>query len=308
MRLSRIAGLSSAAAIAVSAAVITTAVVAPAASATSVAPAAAVAAVAPAPDWVRSVPSYQYYLSLGDSLGFGYSAANLVAFEQNHNPADFAGYTQILAADLHLTGSTTNLSCPGESTTTMLGIGGHTCPAAASGLGTWPYSGSQLAAATAFLKSRPWWDRGLITLSIGANDVLPIVGGCLTNPSCPALAPVLKTMRNNLSTILGRLRSAAPFATIVVLLPYNPFGHAYPASNIPAVAFDLSIAAVALVHFAAVADAFVPINVRNASTFDCGHLVYFCTSATPTDAYPTDIHPTDAGYAVIANAFEDALQ
>ncbi|MBN9609300.1 MAG: hypothetical protein J0I11_08275 [Actinobacteria bacterium] len=303
MRLSRWAGMCSAATIALSAAVIATVVVAPAASATSVAPTAAVATVAPAPDWVRSAPNYRYYLSLGDSLGFGYSAANLAKFETDHNPADFAGYTQILAADLHLTGSTTNLSCPGESTLTMLGVGGKTCPAANSGYGTWPYSGSQMAAATAFLKSRPWWDRGLITLSIGANDVLPIAATCLTNPSCPDLAPALKTMRNNLSTILGKLRSAAPFATIVVLAPYNPFGHAYPASNIPAAAVDLSIAAVALLHFDPVADAFVPINVNNASTFDCGNLVYFCTSPANFD-----VHPTGAGYAVIANAFEAALR
>jgi lysophospholipase L1-like esterase len=242
-----------------------------------------------------------YYLSLGDSLAFGYSDANLAAWlAAGGSPMNvhdyFHGYTDDLAGWLGATA--VNLSCPEETTSTMLGIGG-VCPAASAGYGTWPYSGSQLSAATRFLKHYHWWQRGIITLSIGSDDVLPIAHACLGSLSCPALNSALKTMRSNLSTILNSLRRAAPLATIVVLAPYNPFGFDYPVSNVLAVEVDLSIAGVALAHLDPVANAFTPINVTDAGQH-CSYVYFGCSGST-------DIHPTVAGYALIAQAFQKVL-
>jgi lysophospholipase L1-like esterase len=119
----------------------------------------------------------------------------------------------------------------------------------------------------------------------------------------------MHTANNNLKTILRDLRNAAPKATIVVLTPYNPYGKAYPVSNIAAVTFNMMIGWTALLNGARVADAFWPINVKNATTFDCGSLVYYCAnvSAHPDDMYPDDVHPTDDGYGVIAVAIVKSI-
>lgn len=273
----------------------------------SLAPSAAAAPTAPTalaarPSAGTATPAY--YLSLGDSLAFGYSQAHLQAWLAAGQPADFRpyfrGYTDDLADWLGV--PAVNLSCPGETTATMLGTAG-TCPAASAGFGTWPYSGSQMSAATAFLRGHRW-QRGIITLSIGSNDVLPVAEGCLGSATCAALSPALKTLRDNLSTILNSLRRAAPFATILVLAPYNPFGFAYPVSNILALEIDLTIAGVALVHLDPVADAFTPINVTNAGA----HCRYVYVGCAQYGSDATDIHPTDAGYALIADAFEKVLR
>jgi hypothetical protein len=275
-----------------------TAILAPSAAATPAAP----AAVAVRPSAAAATPAY--YLSLGDSLAFGYSHAHLQAWLAAGEPANFRpffqGYTDDLAGWLGVPAA--NLSCPGETTATMLGTAG-TCPAASAGFGTWPYSGSQISAATAYLRDHRW-QRGIITLSIGSDDMLPVAQRCLGSATCPALSPALKTMRGNLSTILNSLRRAAPFATIVVLAPYNPFGFDYPVSNILALEIDLTIAGVALVHLDPVADALTPINVTNAGQH-CRY-VYFGCAQYGADA--TDIHPTDAGYSLIADAFEKVLR
>ncbi len=268
--------------------------------------AAPAAGAAPLVQSPRSGPAY--YLSLGDSLAFGYSQAKFDDFTDSTSPgyldlADFTGYTDDLAGYLHT--EATNYSCPAETTTTMINGGckwtveGTAMGATTEQLLHDPYAGSQLRAATDLL-SHHRWQRGVITVSIGSTDMLPVAEQCLSNPACPGLAAALKTMRSNLSTILTKLRRAAPFATIVVLAPYNPFGFAYPLSNIAAVAFDLNVAAVALLHFDRTADAFGPINVRGAGDH-CALVYYGCSGST-------DIHPTDAGYALIARAFEKVLR
>lgn len=237
-----------------------------------------------------------YYLSLGDSLGFGYSDAKLAAFGTNGQLSDFVGYTDDLAAYLGV--AATNLSCPGETSSTMINGG---CPWTLAGAPLHSsYRGAQLAAATTFLVQHRL-QRGFITVSIGSNDVLPVAQECLTDPTCSALTPVLTTMRGNLSTTLNFLRRAAPLATIAVLAPYNPFGFAYPQSNIAAGEFDLSIAGVTVLHLDRVADAFVPINLRYQPS-GCSPLLYFCLGTS------SDVHPTDAGYAVIAQSFEKVLR
>jgi lysophospholipase L1-like esterase len=272
------------------------------------------AGASPAPSWSWWQPApYTYYLSLGDSLGFGYSEANLATFEADVTDPDgvtdtsvdaavasaFQGYTQVVAASLGVT-DVENFSCPGETTSTMLE---GPCPA--NTYPGWPYgTTAQIDAATDYLAQHQG-ERGVISLSIGADDVLGTIepgSTCLTNPTCPELQSAMQTANNNLKTILRDLRNAAPKATIVVLTPYNPFGKAYPVSNIAAVTFNMMIGWTALLNGARVADAFWPINVQHATTFDCGSLVYYCT-----DPANLDVHPTDPGYGVIAGAIMKSI-
>lgn len=278
MRAPRFAAL----AIAVAGALITTQVAAPAADAAPAAPGTAGPNAQPA-----------YYLSLGDSLAFGYSDANYTKFQSDGDPADFHGYTEDLSAAWGV--PAVNLSCPGESTTSMI-----TTPCSLP-----PAPAPQLTEAVGYLTSHHLaFRRGIITLSIGSDDILPLARQCATDLGCPALQPALKTLRGNLSTILGSLRRAAPFATIVVLAPYNPYGFADPVSNLLAIRLDLSIAAVSVLHLDPVADGFSPINITLAGQH-CSLIYFGCSQYGP---FANDIHPTEAGYAVLAEAFQKALR
>ncbi|MEO7124636.1 MAG: SGNH/GDSL hydrolase family protein [Nakamurella sp.] len=302
------------------------ALVAPLAAVPSASAATPAPATSPAPSWGgwwHPAP-YKYLLSLGDSLGFGYSDANVAAYSSSSSPdiSIFKGYADELASDSILAGSTgtTNFACPGETTTSMIDGG---CPWLVGPLPAVVPAGAtlplplhnehnvatpQLAAATGFLADHQA-ERGVITLSIGSNDALNMLTkapSCATDPTCAALKSMLKTVHNNLTTILSDLRHAAPKATIVVLTPYNPLAHMVPASNIAAVALDATIGLTALLNGARVADAFGPINVQHATNFDCENLIYFCSS-NPNSPFATDIHPTEAGYGVIEKAFEKVL-
>jgi lysophospholipase L1-like esterase len=241
----------------------------------------------------------QYYLSLGDSLGYGFQEAKLPAAElaaahgQDAAAVFNTGYTDDLAKLLALSGrplTVTNYSCPGETSTTLIHGG---CPWTATGLPLHnPYSGPQLAAAVTFLDAHPG-QVPLITLAIGANDVLPGYPQCVASNTCPPLAPELSTLHANLVTTLAALRTAAPTAKIVVLSLYNPLGKAYPSTAPLALELDATIVVTALTHGARVADSYVPFNVLPWPGL-C-QLTYYCST--------TDIHPTDLGYRVIAGAF-----
>ena len=232
-----------------------------------------------------------YYLSLGDSLGYGYQAAKVATAT---GAASFnTGYTDDLAKLLAVTGhrrTTVNYSCPGETSSTFISGG---CPWALGGRPLHdPYMGSQLDAARSFLQAHQG-QVPLITLSIGANDVLSDLTSCQASvSSCPLLTH-LATLHTNLDSVLTQLRGLAPTARIVVLSLYNPFAKAVPSSAVLALAVDATIDATALSHGARVADAYVPFNVLPWPGL-C-QLTYYCSTG--------DIHPTDRGYSEIAAAF-----
>jgi lysophospholipase L1-like esterase len=246
------------------------------------APGIPVAAVAGAP---------AYYLSLGDSLGYGYQAVKVATAT---GAASFnTGYTDDLSKLLALTGhrrTTVNYACPGETSSTFISGG---CPWTFGGGPLHdPYSGSQLDAARSFLQNHQG-QVPLITLSIGANDVLGDLTSCQASVSgCPLLGH-LATLHANLDLVLTQLRGLAPTARIVVLSLYNPFAKAVPSSAALALAVDATIDATALSHGVRVADAYVPFNIVPWPGL-C-KLTYYCSNG--------DIHPTDLGYSEIAAAF-----
>ena len=134
-----------------------------------------------------------YYVSLGDSYSVG------VQPKAGSTP----GYTVYVAKRTHLT--LVNFGCSGATTTTILDLVGcpGVLPHTAGGV-TYPGK-TQIAAAEAFLSAHRG-HIGLITVSIGGNDVLSCAGK-------PNTAVCVETATNNIKTnvtaLATDLRAAA---------------------------------------------------------------------------------------------------
>jgi lysophospholipase L1-like esterase len=242
-------------------------------------------------------PPKGYYLSLGDSAGFGLQLDKLFELLEagTYTPDAFnTGYTDDFAAamqQIQPDQQVVNLSCPNESTDTMISGG---CPFTNDfGLAIHTnYSGAQLDAATAFLRAH----RGNvspITVSIGAKDVIDVFDDCNLDPSCIAQSGIQQHLAQNLDHIFGALRNAAPNAEVIVLGLYNVFKTTDPSTdqiwNQDYVQVESAAAARNRARFVNAFDAISTIDQLCQLTFLC----------TPSQ----DLHPTDAGYQVLANLF-----
>ena len=237
-------------------------------------------------------PPKKYYLSLGDSVAFGYQRDKLFSEVSGgtYSPANFPGYTYAFGADMQAVRpalTVVDYGCPGETTVSYtiscFFQDGLKIPLHDS------YAGqSQEQAALGFLQAH----RGQvspITVSLGANDAQAGVSDSV--------------IEQNLSRILGELRAAAPNAEIIVLQYYNPFYVTSPSSDALAIALDASIGAAASSAGARVANAFAVINNPSppapATEFtDVCLFTLMCPGG--------DIHPSDLGYTTIAGIFWDA--
>ncbi len=141
----------------------------------------------------------EYYLSVGDSLAQGYQPIGGSPVGDGYNqgyPDQLLKLVRGPSEHLRLV----KLGCGGETTTTMLLGGSPFCG----------YAGSQLAAATAFLRAHRG-EVALVTIDIGGNDVL--------NPQGGGVAAI----QANLPVILAELREAAgPGVPIVGMTYYSP--------------------------------------------------------------------------------------
>lgn len=153
-------------------------------------------------------PPVSYYLALGDSLSQGVQPdAAGVSVRTRY------GYADQLYAALHRRQPglrLVKLGCPGETTATMI----------SGGICRYP-GGSQLADAVSFLRAHRA-QTSLVTIDIGANDP----DSCITEPSLSKLATcvgrAIPAATANLTTILTRLRQAAPHVRIVAMNYYLP--------------------------------------------------------------------------------------
>jgi lysophospholipase L1-like esterase len=237
------------------------------------------------------VPSKAYYLALGDSVAYGYQQAKVDA---GLPPSAFdTGYVDDLAARLRTIRPrlrVVNLSCPGESTASFIA---GPCTENALGFPLHdPFSGSQLAAATAFLRAH----RGRvtpITLTLGGADISQFVEDCGADPACiRSGAPAeTSTLASNLHTILAKLRAAAPDAEIIVTGAWGRLTGSPALADPLEKALDISLAAVTATERARFAN---PYPVLNA----------ICTRAlTCTDR---EGQPTNAGYQTLADLVFDS--
>lgn len=139
-------------------------------------------------------------------------------------------------------------------------------------------------------------DADLITLDIGANDVLREVGTSFDPTDPDVINKAIKaifTVDENLDRILDEIRHLNPEAPVFVMGYYNalPYLDGQQSIEVMMDSLNSKIKGQADAHGAA----FVP-------TFDAfvGHYEKYL----PT---PNDIHPTAAGYRVIANRFLDQI-
>lgn len=263
------------------------------------------------------------HLALGDSVAAGTQAPD--GFTDD-------GYVDVLyqrvRGPLGLT-DLVNLACPGDDTgefldgnDTTFSPTGSLCYGDVTAPGFDFEADSQLAAALAYLGSNPG-DVALITITIGANDVL----GCQSNPAtCTFPQGAFASIGANLPQIVGTLRAAVgPEVPIVAMNYYNPNQALYFTGGQAALdetnllttlgnglleqiygIFDVSVADVASA-FGTFDDR---TNVIPRSVMLTCRYTAMCqrVDGQLTIADAPDIHPTDIGYRRIAWEFERTMK
>jgi len=159
------------------------------------------------------------YLSLGDSVPFGYDPTHLPPLAPPPKTLNvFVGYPTYL--DAAIDDVLTNPTCPGETSASFMiaGAPDRGCQDFRKDFGLHvSYAGTQQDFALAFLASHP--ETKLITLTIGANDALLLAQSC-ADQTC--IANGLAATAQNVIAILTTLRHASPTAQIILTLYYAP--------------------------------------------------------------------------------------
>lgn len=243
-----------------------------------------------------------YYLSLGTSL-----AAGVQADESGASVVTDVSYpgllAEIISEDIRKLRHV-NLGCPGEDSDTF--IDGGICDYR---------QGSQLDQAVHFLRAHAKFT-GLITIDLGANDVLSCLNG--TQIDLPCIGETIERLAVNLAYVLATLREAAgPDVPIIGMNYYNPmlafwFMDVNTAAMTVALQNQINAALESVyaqfnVPVADVAGAFwagdldidlngngFPDSLDNICTW-----TWMCTD--------NNIHPNEYGYQVIADEFAAVL-
>ncbi len=244
-----------------------------------------------------------FYLSLGTSLAAGVQADPLTGESVVTDVSYPSELAEIIGQDIrklrHI-----NLACPGETAESF--IYGGKCD--------YPH-GSQLDQAVRFLHAHGKFT-GLITIDLGANDVLQCVDGLNFDLDC--IDEVLTQLSLDLSYVLETLSEVAPGVPIVGMNYYNPILVTWFQS--PAIAeltkglqtqinsvlesvYDSYGVPVADVAEAFMADADFSIDENGNNIPDSVDLIclwtWMCTK--------NNIHANEEGYTVIAETFYSVL-
>jgi lysophospholipase L1-like esterase len=258
---------------------------------------------------VQPVVAGSPYLSLGDSIVFGYRESNNTPAPDYSNPANFKGYPEYIAAALGL--DLTNASCPGETTSSMIDktaasngcensyddASGQQVPVGyrkAYPLHT-SYKRSQLGFAKLFLKRHP--NTRLVTLTIGAND------GFLcqkqTSDGCISEFGDLQTkLKKNLGTIFKGIRGTG-YTGQIVLLNYYSYNYT---DNFLTAEIQLLNSALAdgakgyHVRIASAFDAFKAATEQNGGDTCAAQLITVLTDGSS----PCGVHPSIQGQTLLA--------
>ena len=243
-------------------------------------------------------PPQSYYLALGDSITYGFQPAKQRA---GLPPSRFnTGYVDVFAARLRTIAPkirVVNYGCPGESTKTFI-HGGCSGRGDVKGLHD-AFKGSQLDAALAFLRAHPG-QVSPVTLTLFGNDWFPLVfDTCKGNVACVRKhAPTATaSFASRLSSILERLRAAAPTTEIIVTGAWNIDPDQLQQLSPIYRSLEASIARAATASHARVAKMLPVFNppgtVPSQKARLCA-LTFICSKGDP--------HPTDAGYRAMADA------
>src|SRR5215472_6883861 len=274
---------------------------------------AAMAGAAPALAAHKTTTAHTYYLSLGDSLAQG------VQPDKSGNSVETnEGYANQLYTALHSSNPSlklVKLGCPGETTKSM--IHGGICT----------YSkGSQLKQAAAFLNSHHGQVK-LLTIDIGANDILPCVALPTLKKIAQCLSKVFPVLQANLQKIMAALTKAegSNLPTTIGMNYYDPTlaawlegttaGQALAQASVAlAQGFASLLSGVYTSFGAKVADVLTAFQTTApfTQTVTLGGfgtiplaVAMICTYTWECTAPPVgpNIHANTLGYGIIANAF-----
>lgn len=248
------------------------------------------------------------YLALGDSVSFGFIQQ---AGFQYVNPANFVGYPDYVASALRL--ASVNASCPGESSASFPSPTGpdQGCRQfrAAAPLHV-AYGGTQASFAANFLATHR--DTRLVTISLGANDLLLLQAACGQNPACvlAGLPATLAEVGANLTATLTAIRNAG-YRRPVVVVNYYSVDYSDPFTTQATAALNGVLAQVAAANGAIVADTFTAFRtlvsnpLAGGSSCRAGLLQSF---GLPPGPVTCDIHPAQSGHQVIAATIAAAVE
>ena len=236
------------------------------------------------------------YLALGDSVSFGF--INQAGFEYV-NANNFIGFPTYAGQGAKL--NEINAACPGETTGSFLSSlalddGCREFRALGAQLHV-SYNSTQLVFALDFLKSHP--NTGLITIGLGANDVLLFQASCLGDQLCieSGLPVVLADVTANMETILTDLR-ATGFRGTIIVVNYYSLDYSDPAGTAITAALNEALAAAAANGGATIADVFTAFEAATVptggKTCNAGLL-----NAAPPNGPPCDVHPSQSGQMLI---------
>jgi len=240
------------------------------------------------------------YLALGDSVSFGFITD--AGFEYV-NPENFIGFPDHVGQLLKF--HTSNAACPGETSGSFLS------PAAPDdGCRFYrsqvplhvAYSSTQLDFAVSFLKSHP--ETKLVSVGLGANDVLLLRTQCGNDPTCIGLElpQVLAALETNLLTIFSDLRSAG-FKGIIVVVNYYSVDYSDADETAVISALNKALAAASAQAGLPVADVFT--SFEAAAAPQGGHTCRAgLLNASPQNQFACDIHPSQSGQKLIARTVE----
>lgn len=246
--------------------------------------------------------SKRAYLALGDSVSFGFITE--AGFEYV-NPDNFIGFPTYVGQTARL--GTTNAACPGETSGSF-----RSAAVPDDGCRTYRgavplhvlYASTQLDFAVSFLKSHP--DTRLVTVGLGANDILLLRNLCLKDPACIAagLPGTLAGIVANLQLTINDLL-ATGFRGIIVVVNYYSVDYSDVNETAITTALNQALATAAAPTGAVVADVFTAFQTvagaAGGHTCNVGLL-----NASPLSQFSCDIHPSQSGQMLIARTVAQA--
>ena len=244
-------------------------------------------------------PPKQYYLALGDSIAYGFQRSK---YDAGLPASAFdTGYVDRFAARLRLIQPglrVVNYSCPGESTRSFTA---EPCGSLSLEQFHDAYTGTQLDAAVAFLRTHPG-EVSPITLTLWGNDVRLFIADCNGDLACVqnGAFTFLRDFSDRLAYILGALREAAPDAEIIVTGGWDTFLDVLEFADPLFQLLNASIAQKATAQRVRFADPFPIFNPQG----DLAREIRTICTLTLL-CMEDDSHPSDAGYRVLGDLVFD---
>jgi len=253
------------------------------------------------------------YLALGDSVPFGEN----ILLEPTPDVDLYVSYADFLAKPVGA-GKDVNAACPGETTGSFFdptapdngcrdfrrsGTTDPTAPDVDYETLHVEYTGTQLEFAVATLTD-PKKSVKLVTLQLGANDLLLLLHECLGDQACimAKIEQVLGQAGQNLATILYTIRVVAGYTGPIVMPFYYSTNYSDPLYTQSSYALNQVIAQVASMFGAVTADVFSAWYVASGGDPCAAGLLIKLPDGT------CDMHPSEAGHKLIADTILAALR